>query len=173
MVEGGLFIRKVAEQAGLNPRTIRYYEAIGLLPKPQRGQNRYRVYSADAVEMLQFIQKAQGLGFRLTEIKQLVTLRRTGQEPCVHMQTLAERKIADLGERLKDLAALRKNLKDLLSRSKRQRGQGYEKGVVCPHIEGLPFAPRPREQTRWSSRVSRKDRSPAIPLRTARRVSRP
>ncbi|HWU36261.1 MAG TPA: MerR family transcriptional regulator [Candidatus Acidoferrum sp.] len=173
MTERALFIGKVAQHAKVNPGTIRYYEAIGLLPKPQRGQNRYRVYSADAVEMLQFIRKAQGLGLRLSEIQELVEVRRTGREPCGHMQALAERKIDDLDWKLEELATLRKNLKDLLSRSKRQRAQGYEKGVVCPHIEGLPFAPRPREQTRWSSRVSRKDRSPAILLRTARRVSRP
>ncbi len=90
MAEGGLFIGKVAERAGMNPGTIRYYEAMGLLPKPQRGHNRYRIYSADAVELLQFIRKAQGLGFHLSEIKQLVGLRRTGREPCGHMQALTE-----------------------------------------------------------------------------------
>jgi len=163
MVEGGLFIGKVAKRAGMNPRTISYYEAIGLLPTPQRGHNRYRIYSADAVEMLQFIRKAQGLGFRLSEIKGLVELRRTGQQPCVRVQTLAERKIADLDERLKDLAALRENLKALVSRSKRQGGQGNIKAVVCPHIESLPPGLRPQEQSRRNSHVSRKTGSPTSP----------
>ena len=132
MTERALFIGKVAQHAKVNPGTIRYYEAIGLLPKPQRGQNRYRVYSADAVEMLQFIRKAQGLGLRLSEIQELVEVRRTGREPCGHMQALAERKIDDLDWKLEELATLRKNLKDLLSRSKRQRAQGYEMASSAP-----------------------------------------
>lgn len=173
MAEGGLFIGKVAERAKMNPRTIRYYETIGLLPAPQRGNNRYRIYSAGAVEILQFIRKAQGLGLRLSEIKELVELRRTGQQPCVHVQALAERKIADLDERLKDLAALRKNLKDLLSHSKHQGTQGNVKAVVCPHIEGLPLAPRPRDHTRRHAQVFREGRTPAVRSRTPRRLGRP
>ena len=67
-----LFIGKVAKQAGTNAKTIRYYEAIGLLTKPQRGENRYRLYPKEVVELLYFIRKAQGLGLRLSEIKEIV-----------------------------------------------------------------------------------------------------
>ncbi len=155
MGERGLFIGQVAERAGMNPRTIRYYEAIGLLPPPRRAHNRYRIYSADAVQMLQFIRKAQGLGFHLSEIKALVELRRTGQQPCVHVQALAERKIADLEERLKDLAALRENLKGLVSRSKHQGGRRNARAMVCPHIEDLPLEPTGRGPSRRRPRDPR------------------
>lgn len=159
MAGGGLFIGKVAERAGVNPKTIRYYEAIGLLPKPERGENRYRIYSTDAVELLQFIRKAQGLGFHLSEIKELVELRRTGQEPCVHVRALAERKIADLDERLKDLAALREKLQDLVSRSKRQGKQRKAEAVVCPHIASLPLEPTQRGQAQRGPHGPREGRT--------------
>ena len=146
MTEGGLFIGKVAERAGMNPRTIRYYEAIDLLTKPQRGHNRYRIYSADAVEMLRFIRKAQSLGFTLSEIREIVQLRRMGSEPCVHVCTLLRRKIADLDQRLSDLVTLRKKLKNLLARSEERTKakRGKMNAVVCPHIENVSSDPRPR-----------------------------
>lgn len=156
MGEGGMFIGEVAKRAGVNPKTIRYYEAIGLLPKPQRGRNGYRIYSTDVMELLRFARKAQGFGFRLSEIKELVTLRRTGQEPCVHVQALTERKIADLDERLKDLATLKKKLQALLSRSKGQRKQREAKAVICPHIEALP--PRANATMRLATQPPRRQR---------------
>ncbi len=94
----------------MNPKTIRYYETVGVLPPPHRGENRYRRYSKEAVELLQFIKKAQGLGFTLSEIKEVVDLRRSGHAPCVHVRVLVERKIADLDQQVTDLVALRKKL---------------------------------------------------------------
>lgn len=139
MADDRLFIGKVAERAGVNPKTIRYYEEIGLLPKPQRGQNRYRLYSKEAVELLQFIKKAQALGFTLSEIREIIALRQMGHEPCVHVRDLLERKIADLDQRLNDLIALRKKMKRLLKGWEEQAKRGGIKAVVCPHIEGEPL----------------------------------
>lgn len=144
MARNSLFIGKIAEQAGATPKTIRYYEAIGLLPQPQRGDNRYRFYSKEIVDLLQFIKKAQGLGFTLSEIKEIVDLHRTGHAPCVHVRTLLERKIADLDQRLKDLIALRAKLKALLVGAREQAKPGRIKATICPHIEAVPLGPKPR-----------------------------
>lgn len=144
MLSDGLFIGKVAERAGVNPKTIRYYEEIGLLPKPQRGENRYRLYSKEAVELLQFIKKAQGLGFTLSEIKEIVAIRQMGHEPCVHVRALLERKIVDLDQRLKDLVAFQKKLKGLLAGWEEQVKRGRIKAIICPHIETVPLELKPR-----------------------------
>ncbi|OGB88355.1 MAG: hypothetical protein A3G35_11395 [candidate division NC10 bacterium RIFCSPLOWO2_12_FULL_66_18] len=144
MAEGGFFIGKVAKQAGANPKTIRYYETLGLLPQAQRGENRYRLYSKEEVELLRFIKKAQGLGLTLSEIKGIVELRRMGHEPCIHVQALLKRKIADLDQRLRDLVALRKKLKDLSMGSEQPAKRGRIKAVVCPHIEAVPPDLKPR-----------------------------
>ncbi len=135
MAEAELFIGGVAARAGIHPRTIRYYESIGVLPAPSRGENGHRRYRKEAVDLLQFVKKAQGLGFTLGEIKEILELRRAGREPCVHLRALVERKIADLDQQLRDLVGLRRNLKRLLASSEQRATQGKAKAVACVHIE--------------------------------------
>lgn len=60
---------ELAEQAGINKETLRYYERIGLLPEPRRDTNNYRVYNQKDLERLQFIRKAKEYGFTLKELK--------------------------------------------------------------------------------------------------------
>ena len=139
-----LFIGKVAKQAGTNAKTIRYYEAIGLLTKPQRGENRYRLYPKEVVELLHFIRKAQGLGLRLSEIKEIADLRLKGHDPCLHVRPLLERKIADLDQRLNDLLTLRRRLKRLVAGWEVPRRRGRSKAIVCTHIEATPILPKAR-----------------------------
>ncbi|MDA8388122.1 MAG: MerR family DNA-binding transcriptional regulator [Nitrospiraceae bacterium] len=55
------FIGDIARRFGLNPRTLRYYEAIGILPKAGRTESGYRVYGEGAVERLEFVLKARAL----------------------------------------------------------------------------------------------------------------
>ena len=77
-----LRIGEVAARAGLNPRTLRFYEATGLLPSPSRGENGYRLYPPETVDLLGFIKSAQGLGLTLGEIKEIIAIRRAGRPPC-------------------------------------------------------------------------------------------
>ncbi len=143
MASDGLFIGKVAAQAGANPKTIRYYETIGLLPRPARGANRYRLYSQEVVEVLRFIKKAQALGLTLAEIKEIVNVRRRGEAPCLHVRDLLERKIAALDQQLKELLTLRQKLAHLLARSRRERKRDESRAIVCPDIEGVPLELKP------------------------------
>ncbi|NIL20789.1 MerR family transcriptional regulator [Pseudomonas sp. AN3A02] len=63
-----MYIGKAAQLSGTTIKAIRHYEAIGLLPPPQR-EGRYRIYSAQSVELLMFIKCAQQLGFKLKELQ--------------------------------------------------------------------------------------------------------
>jgi DNA-binding transcriptional MerR regulator len=134
-----LFIGALAKQAGVNPKTIRYYEAVGVLPPAQRGENRYRLYPKETIELLQFITKAKALGFTLSEIKDIVGVRRQGHQPCAHVRSLVEQKIVDLDQMLADFVTVRKRLKRLLVGWKERARQHGSEGVVCPHIEGEPL----------------------------------
>ena len=67
-----MYIGKAAQLSGKTIKAIRHYEAIGLLPAPQR-QGQYRVYSAQSVELLMFIKCAQQLGFKLKELKEILS----------------------------------------------------------------------------------------------------
>lgn len=61
------FIGDIAKRFGLNPRTIRYYEIIGILPKARRTESGYRIYSYETIERLEFILKAKALGLKLVK----------------------------------------------------------------------------------------------------------
>lgn len=133
MGAGTLRIGEVAARAGLNPKTLRYYEALGLLPSPLREANGYRRYAAETLELLAFIRQAQGLGFTLDEIKEILAIRRRGEVPCSHVRSLLQAKAAELDRKLADLVALRRRIRQSLAawgRSPRL------KAAVCPHIEG-------------------------------------
>lgn len=70
-----LTIGRLAQEVGINLETVRFYERKGLLPKPPRSASGYRLFPADTARRLQFIKRAQELGFSLSEIRELLTLR--------------------------------------------------------------------------------------------------
>ena len=127
-----LFIGSVARELGLNPKTIRYYEDIGLLPEADRTNSGYRVYSPEIVNRLKFVKQAQRLGFRLDEIKDILSLKEKGAEPCAHVRNLTVEKINTLEGLIKESSALRDSLKALL---KKCPSRSRQKAMVCPHIE--------------------------------------
>lgn len=136
MKEKTLFIGQVARQTGINPKTIRYYEEIGLLPKPRRGDNNYRIYSEDTVIRIKFIKKAKSLGFTLKEIKEILALRDRGFKPCNHVRSLLKQRIFDVEQKISELTALRAQLKRLQSEWERVQTLEDSNGEgICPQIE--------------------------------------
>ena len=77
---GGLRIGDLAQRAGVNIETVRYYERRGLLARPARSPGGHRAFEADAVKLIRAIKAAQSLGFTLAEIEEItaLTARRTG-----------------------------------------------------------------------------------------------
>ena len=139
-----LKIGELAAQTGVTAKRIRFYETAGVLPPPARGVNGYRLYRPDAVGLMRFIKQARGLDLTLAEIKELVAIRRRGEAPCPHVDQLLEEKAEDLERRLKDVMALRRELR----RGARRAGaQGLTGSAVCPHIEARATSrPAPRSQ---------------------------
>ena len=101
-----LSISEVANQVGLRPSAIRYYERIGILPPAQRvsGQRRYDL---SALHRLVVIQRARQTGFTLTEIKQLFFGFRAGTPPSVRWQKLKSQKIVELDAMLEHIQTMR------------------------------------------------------------------
>ncbi|MER3421658.1 MAG: hypothetical protein C4290_14525 [Chloroflexota bacterium] len=83
-MEGYLTIGRLAAEAGLSTDTIRYYEAIGLLPAPARSATGYRLYPRAEVRRLRLIKRAKLLGLPLGEIRNLVEQTYTGS--CAHLR---------------------------------------------------------------------------------------
>ena len=105
-----LHIGELAADLGLNPKTIRYYEAIGLLPAPARSPAGYRQYSGADRDRLRFIIKAKAIGFSLREIGEILALRDGGAEPCPHVWGLLDRKLVAVDAHLRLLAKVRAGL---------------------------------------------------------------
>ena len=102
-----LRVSELAAAVGAGSDTIRYYEKIGLLLRPERTPASYRIYDPAVVDRLQFIQGAQRLGLTLLDIKNLLAIRDTGECPCEPAETILRRRLADLEAELARLTALR------------------------------------------------------------------
>lgn len=126
-------IGELAETAGVNVQTIRYYERRGLLPEPARRASGYRDYEPETLDRLRFIRRAQELGFTLTEIADLLALRLDPRTPAATVKARAEAKIADIDRKLNDLARIRHALVHLAGRCHGGRGPVGE----CPFLDAL------------------------------------
>lgn len=137
MEENKLSIGELARQLNINPKTIRYYEDIKLLPKPKRGNNNYRVYSEDTLKRLHFIKKAQSLGFTLKEIKRVLSISDIGNDPCEHIGELLKLRIVELNKKLIELKELKTRLMKLEKEwSSMQIPEECNTGdFICPKIE--------------------------------------
>ena len=127
-----LLIGEAARLAGLNPKTIRFYEEIGLIAPTGRTTSGYRLFDEEGVSRLGFIKKAQALGFTLTEIGEILALRDGGAMPCDHVESEVTRKVAAIEERIAELTRLKASLEALLERWKEAEASG---AAVCPRIE--------------------------------------
>lgn len=106
---------QVAQQANVNVETLRYYEREGLLPTPSRTESGYRQYSETDVARVQFIKRAQHLGFTLDEIKDLLSLRQHPDDSAGPVKQLALDKIELIDTKIEALQQMKTVLQDLAS----------------------------------------------------------
>jgi len=109
----GMTRGEIAEKAGVNPETLRYYERKELIPTPPRSDGGFRLYDDNYVDRLRFIQRAKDLGFTLAEIKDLLDLRVDEEATCQNVRARAEHKLDEVEEKIRDLQRIRKALSRL------------------------------------------------------------
>jgi len=110
-------IGELSRLTACNVETIRYYERIGLLPRPPRSAARYRLYDGADVRRLAFVLRARELGFTLDEVRNLLALAVTDREDtCAEVRQLAARHLADIRVKIADLCALERTLSDAVRR---------------------------------------------------------
>lgn len=114
MSVGPLTIGQLAKQCGVNLDTVRYYERRGLLPKPPRSAGGYRSFSEDTARRLRFIKRAQGLGFTLNEVQELLALRVDPAIRCGDVLKRAEAKSVDIEQKIRQLRAFKNALNCLM-----------------------------------------------------------
>jgi DNA-binding transcriptional MerR regulator len=106
-------IGTLAELAGLNIQTIRFYENIGLLPEPSRSKSQYRLYDEEYLENINFIKNSQELGFSLEEIKDLVQVKFRDCSTGKDVKNLVQEKIEKINCQLETLKSQKKFLEKL------------------------------------------------------------
>jgi len=111
--QAGLRTGELAEQAGVNIQTLRYYERRGLLAEPRRSNGGHRLYPPDTVTLLTVIKAAQRLGFTLDEVADLLDAGRR-RHPSPDLRGRAISKIAEIDQRIADLTAIRTTLTEVV-----------------------------------------------------------
>ncbi len=129
----GVRIGELAERLGVTTKSIRFYEAGGLMPEPVRTASGYRDYAEADVERLTFIKTAQRLGLSLDEIREIIAFRDRGEQPCGYVAAVLRRQVADLGRRITEMGELRDQLRALEARA--AAGGAGDEGRFCGVIE--------------------------------------
>lgn len=130
MPETGFTIGRLAAAAEVNVETVRYYQRIGLMPVPKKAPGGIRRYGDAELSRLRFIRTAQGLGFTLEEIADLVKL--DDGTHCKEAHDIAAQKLDTVRARLRDLKSIERSLSRLVRQCETHRG-----AIRCPLIDSL------------------------------------
>lgn len=147
-----LTVGAVARLAGVTPKTVRFYESIGLLPPATRSGNGYRLYDQKTISRLDFIRRAKVLGLSLREIRDLVEASDEGLCTAIgpELRNLVRQKLVDCDQRLDELVAFRamlltasEQLEDLASTSENVIPEctAFMPGCTCIPSMDLDIAP--------------------------------
>ena len=126
-----LSIGLLSTQTNCKVETIRYYEKIGIFPKPPRTEGGHRVYSENHLKRLVFIRRGRELGFSLEDIRTLLKLIDGGANTCQQVEAITLHHIGNIHQKILDLKKLEKILATISSQC--------EGGVVpeCPILDAL------------------------------------
>lgn len=131
VVQHSMNIGTVAERSGVPPKTIRYYESIGLIDPAARRPNGYRRYSSIDMRTLNFIKRARSLGFSVDEVRDLLDLWRDKTRTSAAVKRLATQHLEALDRKIGEFRMMRAALADLV---KRCRGDSRPD---CPILDNL------------------------------------
>lgn len=124
-------IQEASRQSGMPPKTIRFYEQIGLVRPAARSANGYRQFSNTDVRTLKFIYRARKLGFSVEDIQKLLSLWQDKKRASAEVKKLAIAHVNDIGERIRELESVKQAVLDLA-----ERCHGDDR-PECPIIDEL------------------------------------
>jgi len=105
-----LTIGRLADATGTKIETVRYYEKIGLLPRPLRTASNYRSYGEEHVQRLRFIRRGRDLGFSIDDVRELLRLATHREQPCDDVDEIAARHLAATERKIAALTRLKREL---------------------------------------------------------------
>lgn len=131
-----LTISRLARRSGVPPKTLRYWESLGLLPKAARTHTGYRLFDSESVSYIAFIRKSKSIGLTLAEMREVLRLARNGRCPCSKVVAWTEAKTKSLEEEVRSLSLLLDRLKRIRREWSRDRKRS-KCGDVCSLIAEL------------------------------------
>jgi MerR family copper efflux transcriptional regulator len=137
-------IGQAAEASGVNAKSIRYYESIGLIAEADRTEAGYRQYSENEVRTLRFIKRSRELGFSVPRIKTLLGLWKDRDRKSADVQQLARQYVAELDQDIEKLRSIRDQLEHLSHCC--QGNNRPECPILDELAEPVPRSTRPRAQ---------------------------
>jgi DNA-binding transcriptional MerR regulator len=130
-------IGELASRSGLATSAVRYYEQLGLLPRPARTESGSRSYADDTLDRLAFIRSAQAVGLSLAEVGQVLGVRDAGEAPCQVVTELIDRRHAEVRDRITELQVLEQELAGLQKRAARLQMRDCDPSGICHVIPQL------------------------------------
>lgn len=166
-----LAIGALSQRTGSRVETIRYYEHVGLLPRPPRSPGGYRQYGREHLDRLAFIRRARALGFSIDEVRRLLRLADERRRPCAEARAVAAAHLTDVRAKIADLRRMERVLRETVARC--EAGTPSE----CALIEALSSGPGSAtpivaSTARTRSRTRGDSAAPAASSRVRRRPAR-
>lgn len=139
-----LTIGELARKGGVKPGAIRFYERTGIIPKPHRMENGYRLYATATADRIALIRKAQGLGLRLEEIREVLKASDDGRCACPAVEKAVRAKLEEVDARIRELRALKRQLSRVVDEPCEPEGKGDCVKPGCSQLANQPIRPAVR-----------------------------
>ena len=124
-------IGELSKRSGVKITTVRYYERVGLMTKPERSAGGQRMYREDDIRRISFIKHSRHLGFSLDAIREMLQLQTTPAMDCSTANEIAETQLALVRQRIAQLTSLEKELERIA------KACGGGAAADCKVIEAL------------------------------------
>lgn len=133
-----LTITALARKTGVSPKALRYWEALGLLPKALRSPSGYRQFPAETTAYIEFVKRSKDMGLTLQQMRTILKLARKGRSPCVEVESFIDNRIQELEEKITSLSVLLRCLKALQQCSADKMPPDKRSKECCSLLVGLP-----------------------------------
>lgn len=135
-----LGITALARKTHVSSKALRYWEALGLLPRAARSHTRYRLFPAETVAYVGFIKRSKEVGLTLEQMKTVLALARAGRSPCEEVEAFIDRRIVELEDKIASLSELLQSLKALRACDSARKLDRDRSKECCSLLMGLPEA---------------------------------
>jgi len=129
--ENEMTIGSLAAKSDVTVETVKFYEKEGLLPRPPKPISGFRSYPEDYVSRILFIKRAQELGFKLREVKELLKLKVDKKATCDQVMKRTDEKISEVEAKIKDLRRIKRSLRQIRDCC----SDGTQTLTECPILE--------------------------------------